>query len=483
MIIHLEWVTLTVPIQFRSDNLEHYKIEFKHSGSKYKQLTEHIKYLIIKGTLSHHQKLPSIRNLSSYLHVNNVTIVNCYKTLEQEGYAYTIQGSGTFVIADNNLFDINEEYSDNYTSVNIKYDFASSSPSPYFFPVNTFKGLLNEVLERDGGFAFNYQEAGGYLPLRQSLRELLKGYKINVPHQYVHVISGGQQGLDVISKTLLTEGDYVFTEEPCYPGALATFSSRGAKIIGIPIRKNGIDLQILEDRFKKYRPKFIYVMPDFQSPTGYQYDQIHRRKLLDLAIKYNTFIVEDDHFADLNYSNNNILPLKALDTENIVIYIKSFSKVFMPGLRLALLVAPPMFNAPLKDAKQFSDISTSGFLQRAFDLYLRKDLWSDHVNKVKKIYQLRCQTTVHSLEKKFPSSVSFTKPTGGLSVWVQLPPNLQASEVAKIAEQQGIAILPGDEFFTDKKTNFFRISFTTLVEKDIEKGISALATIIKKLDS
>ncbi|QNO16247.1 PLP-dependent aminotransferase family protein [Alkalicella caledoniensis] len=456
-----------------------FHVQFTNSESKYKQLTDHIKSLIVKGSLPHHYKLPSIRKLSTFLNVNNVTIVNCYKTLEQDGYAYTIHGSGTFVIADNNLIDTNEGYSESTVFGDVKYDFITSSPSPTFFPVKAFKGLLNDVLERDGGFAFNYQEAGGYLPLRQSLRELLKGYKINVPHQYVHIISGGQQGLDIIAKTLLSEGDFVFTEEPCYPGAMATFSSRGAKTVGIPVRNKGMDLQILEDRLKKFNPKFIYVMPDFQSPTGYQYDLAHRRKLLDLASKYNTLIVEDDHFSDLNYSINKIPPLKALDTENIVIYIKSFSKVFMPGLRLALLVAPPIFNTPLIEAKQFSDISTSGFLQRAFDLYLRKDLWQEHVNKVKKVYQSRCLTTISALEKRLPSSVMFTKPTGGLCVWIQLPPHICADDIANLAKQHGVGILPGDDFFIDRKQNFFRLSFTTMAEKDIEAGIEILASIIK----
>jgi DNA-binding transcriptional MocR family regulator len=471
---------LTVWIQLKGGiNMDEFLIKFSGKKSKYKELQEHIKHLIISGALPHHYKLPSIRKLANKLDVNPVTIVNCYKSLEREGYVYTISGGGTYVIADNNLTNLNEDFIDQSSTHNIKYDLASSSPSPLFFPVKTFKNLLNEVLERDGGFAFNYQESEGYLPLRQSLQSLLTEYKIKVSHHYIHVITGGQQGLDVIAKTLLQEGDYVFTEEPCYPGAIATFSSRGAKVIGIPIREKGIDLVILEKELKKYNPKFIYVMPDFQSPTGYLYDLTHRKKLLELANKYSFTIVEDDHFADLNYSQTKLPPLKALDINDNVIYIKSFSKVFMPGLRLALLVAPPLFNEPLQEAKQFSDISTSGFLQRTFDLYLRKGLWNEHVNKVKLIYQRRCQSMLSALERHFPSCVKFSKPQGGLSIWVQLPEILKAKELQKVALKKGISITIGDDFFIQRKENFFRLSFTNLSEKEIEKPIKELASIIK----
>lgn len=460
--------------------MEQFKIVFTENKSKYKQLQEHIKNLIISGVLPHHFKLPSIRKLAAFLGVNSVTVVNCYKNLEQEGYAYTIQGAGTYVIADNTLDGSKEDISTEDKNINIRYDLASASPSPLYFPVAAFKGLLNEVLERDGGFAFNYQESEGYLPLRQSLRELLTAYKINVPHQYIHVISGGQQGLDMISKTLLQEGDFVFTEEPCYPGAKASFSSRGAKIVGVPIRERGIDLIFLENKLKFHRPKFIYVMPDFQSPTGYLYDLNHRRKLLEIAQKYSVPIVEDDHFADLSYLTTKLPSLKALDTRDNVIYIKSFSKVFMPGLRLALLIAPPLFNEPLQEAKQFSDISTSGFLQRAFDLYLRKGMWENHVNKMKLVYQRKNQAMLKALEKNFPTSISFTKPKGGLSIWVQLPPSLDASELKELSLKEGISILEGKDFFLEPKTNYFRLSFTALKENEIEEAILLLSKITKK---
>lgn len=460
--------------------VEQFKIVFNEKLSKYKQLQEHIKHLIISGALPHHFKLPSIRNLAHFLGVNNVTVVNCYKGLEQEGYAYTILGAGTYVIADNTLEGSKEEFSDEDTNVNIKYDLASASPSPLYFPVTTFKSMLNEVLERDGGFAFNYQESEGYLPLRQSLRELLTSYKINVPHQYIHIISGGQQGLDVIAKTFLQEGDYVFTEEPCYPGAKASFASRGAKIVGIPIREKGIDLIYLENKLKFHKPKFIYVMPDFQSPTGYFYDLNHRRRLLEIANKYSVPIVEDDHFADLSYLGTKLPSLKALDSTNNVIYIKSFSKVFMPGLRLALLIAPPLFNEPLQEAKQFSDISTSGFLQRAFDLYLRKGMWENHVNKIKNVYQMKNQTMLKALDKNFPSAVSFTKPKGGLSIWVQLPSSCDASELKELALRDGIAILEGKDFFLEPRMNYFKLSFTALKENEIEEAIFTLSNILKK---
>ncbi|WP_353892278.1 PLP-dependent aminotransferase family protein [Proteinivorax hydrogeniformans] len=461
--------------------MKDFYLSFDESSPKYLQLTKHIKELITSGKLTNHYRLPSIRRLSQHLKVSTSTIVQCYNNLENDGFVYKKVGGGTYVIGDNNKSMLKEDFSDISLESKVPYDFASASPSPVFFPVKTFKELLNRVLDRDGGYAFNYQEQGGYLPLRQSLTSMLTNYKIYVTAQEVSIITGGQQGVDIIAKALLEKNDYVVVEKPSYPGAIASFNSRSANIIEVPIRQKGIDLIQLEKVLAQYKPKLMYLMPDFQSPTGYQYDLKSRKKVIELANKYNTYIVEDDHFSDLNYTSNSLPPLKSLDTMDKVIFVKSFSKAFMPGLRLALMIPPSSLHNQLNEVKQHTDISTSGLVQRAFDLFLREGLWDVHIKSTKQIYARRFSTALKMLERTLPWEVPFTHPTGGLCIWVSLPHNYNSQTLYYEALKKGVAILPGHRFyFSQNQHNTFRLSFTSVTEQEIAEGTKLLGDTVKQ---
>jgi 2-aminoadipate transaminase len=349
------------------------KLDKESDHPLYLQLYNQLQEMIEKRQVLPDSKLPPIRKLATKLGVNNVTIVNAYKLLEYNGLVYSKVGSGTYVadltskaiIRKDNAMEsarIEEMGSMDRGQIEIgqnTINFASATPTPELFPVNDFKNVLNEVLDRDKGFAFGYQESQGFYPLRESIASYLSIPKSKLASEDIQIISGAQQGIDILAKVLLNYGDYLIVESPTYTGAIAAFRSRGANIIEVPMENDGINLEILEDKIKKYKPKFIYCMPNFQNPTGYCYSYAKKRALLELVNRYDVLIIEDDYLTELNYGKRELTPLKLMDRYDKVAYIKSFSKIFMPGLRLAFLSVPQELYSDVLAAKHISDISTS----------------------------------------------------------------------------------------------------------------------------
>ncbi|WP_058485510.1 MocR-like pyridoxine biosynthesis transcription factor PdxR [Defluviitalea phaphyphila] len=466
------------------------QLDKKSKTPLYKQLGDALYNFIQKGVLKPNTKLPTIRTLASQLKINNVTVVNAYKYLENKGVVYAQIGSGTYVsplpseiisppISRKIDTDIQLKQ---ITITKNTINFASISPTTNLFPVEDFKEVFNQVLERDKGDAFSYQESQGYYGLRESIVDYLKNYGINTKSDNIQIISGAQQGIDILSKALLQFGDILFVEQPTYHGAIAVFQNRGARIVEIPLESDGINIPLLEDYLKIYNPKFIYMMSYYQNPTGYSYSLNKKRKLLDLAEKYNTYIIEDDYLSDLNYSKEPNIPLKALDHRNRVIYIKSFSKILMPGLRLGFLVAPkPLLNHILS-AKHTTDISTSSFIQRVFDLYLRKELWKNHINKICNIYNKRYDCFIHNINKYLDNYVTYTKPNGGLSLWLKLIPSISTKTLCDKLLSKDVIISPGSLFSTSQNfSSFIRLSFAAVDEKEIEKGLKIIKDVIEKM--
>lgn len=458
----------------------------------YIQIYNKIKTLIKNGDLKEGEKLPSIRSLAEKLNVNNITIVNAYKVLERENLVYSKEGSGTYVSSDSmtlNIPYLENESIDLMTSGILtlsknSINFASVSPTPEVFPVEEFKKVLIEVLDRDKGKAFVYPEINGYTPLRESISNFLKeNYTINVHKNQIQITSGGQQGIDIVAKTLIEPGDYVFLENPTYSGAIAAFKSRGANIISIPILEDGLDINTLKEYIKKYHPKFLYIMPNYQSPTTYSYSEENKQKLLEIAYENNLFIIEDDFLSDLNYSDKKKLPLKAMDTLDQVIYIKSFSKIFMPGIRIGFLTVPKILLKDIIKAKHITDISSSGFIQRAFDLYLRKDLWRSHIEHIISVYSKKYNLMVKEAKKLKKHGITFTEPKGGLSLWLKLPEDINPFELYDDCVKNNVIIVPGEMFYANKNIkdkNYIRISFGAVNEEQIIEGIRVINNCIGK---
>ncbi len=457
----------------------------------YIQLYENFKTLIEENQLEK-EKLPSIRSLAKSLGVNNVTVVSAYKLLEKEGYVYSIKGSGTYIkkspVSEDMPYleegDMELMVSGILPISKDSINFASMSPTPDLFPINEFKQALVEVLDRDGGQAFLYPEITGYEPLRESISKfLMENYNTKVDKDQILITSGGQQGLDIISKTLINPGDCIFVENPTYSGALSVFKSRGARIIGIPMNEDGINLELLKSYVNRYKPKFLYTMTNYQSPTTYSYSDDKKKELLSLAKEFGFYIIEDDFLTDLSFDKNDKKnTLKSMDRYNQIIFIKSFSKIFMPGVRIGFITLPNKLFKEIIKAKHTTDVSSSGYLQRAFDLYLRKGYWKSHIEKIKKVYSEKYNIMVKELDKLNDYGISYVKPNGGLSIWVKLPKEIDAIELYNECGENNLAIVPGKVFFVDESiySNYIRLSFGAVDNDKIIEGLRILENIISK---
>ncbi|MDI9476995.1 MAG: PLP-dependent aminotransferase family protein [Natronincolaceae bacterium] len=474
------------------DGIKLYKDKGEHL---YVQLYKAIKELIVKGELNNDEKLPPIRKLAKKLKVNNVTVVNAYHILEQEGLVYKKIGSGTYVSPDLLAYAYEERgVSNNLGSLSFieqgqiqiqknMINFASATPMSELFPVGDFKQALNEVLDRDGGHAFDYQESRGYFPLRKALIEYVEEYNIFANIDSIQIISGAQQGIDIAAKALLNYDDVVIIESPSYTGAIASFKSRGAKIIDVKLLDDGIDIEDLDKKIRIFKPKFLYLMPNFQNPTGISYSRDKKEKIIELCKQHKIYIVEDDYLSDLNFYSKDNATLKSLDINNeLVIYVKSFSKIFMPGLRLGFLIAPPIFYEHLLLAKHSSDISTSGLLQRALEIYFTKGTWKDHIEYMGEKYKDVFDVMLKNIKKYMPSQVDFIYPQGGVNFWFKLPKGVSSKNLYETAIKKNVAIAPGNLFFVHQNDDrHFRLSIASVDSDEVEHGIIIISNIIRDL--
>ena len=294
-------------------------------------------------------------------------------------------------------------------------NFSSASPHPAIFPTDSFKYCLDQVIDRDKGFAFGYQEANGFMPLREVLAEYLeKTHRIHTSPSHIQIVSGAQQGIDIIAKSCLNAGDYVVTETPTYNGATDAFKSRSSRIVTVELTPFGIDLIEFEKKVNVCKPKLVYVMTKFQNPTTLCYAPHTLKQLLILAEKYNFYLVEDDSTSELSYTDRAPYSLKAFDTQDRVIYIKSFSKLLMPGLRIGFLVIPDALLDRFTKTKQMTDIASSGLIHRSLDLFFRTHKWEEHLSYMKAIYSGKYELMLSQLESLKALGVTFNIPNGGL---------------------------------------------------------------------
>ncbi len=459
----------------------------------YMQLASQIRQAIGRQTLLPGEKLPPIRNMAQTLGVSNATVVSAYRLLEQDGHVISQVGSGTFVASPKQTadkpwmteLDLPVEVGSQILLPDNAINFATASPSPELFPVNEYKGLMNEILDRDGGYAFTYQEGQGYLPLRQAVAAYFSLQGVQTSPETMQVISGAQQGLDLISKALVAFGDAVAVENPTYPGAVAALRSRNAKIIPIPMQADGLNLHALENQLKQHPIRLVYVTPNFQNPSGVTYSAEKRDKLLELARRYQFWIVEDDYASELRYVGAPVLPLKSLDRHQQVIYIKGFSKIMMPGLRIAFMVLPPRLVTAVASAKHTADISSGGLHQRLLQLYLDRGLWTNHLTRVTSTYRHRYNLVLGEIKERLGMLVKVQEPQGGLSLWIQIrDSSISGDRVYESALAKGVAVVPGSMFYLDREpVPFFRLCFAACQANEISAGLHLLAMVLQEKKS
>ncbi|WP_319370532.1 PLP-dependent aminotransferase family protein [uncultured Ilyobacter sp.] len=453
-----------------------FKVDKKAGNKLYIQVFEGIKKMIEDGKFERDQRLLTIRAASLNLSVNSSTIVKAYDILEKEGYLYKIVGSGCYVAAEKLPekfhFEEEEDSGINYSQLDLEevINFASATPSSELFPLEDFKYAINSVLERDGGEVFSYQDPKGYGPLREEISRYLS--EKNIKTDNIQIVSGSQQAIDIVGKMLIKPGDKIIVEGPTYSGAVTSFKKAGAHIITIPLEKDGMDMKKLKSTLEKEREiKFIYTMMNYHNPTGICWSETKKKKLLKMAFKNNIFIVEDDCMSEIYYGDYNPLSLKSIDEKEKVIYIKSFSKIFMPGLRLAFMALPKELSETAVSVKYMADISSSGLNQRAFHYYMKKGCIYRHLDLIRKTFSQRYAVMKEEI-KNIPQLKIVYEAEGGLFFWIKIPEWMDSEKFYNIALKKGVAFLPGRVFYQKNDLSpYLRISFAGVDEGEIKTGM------------
>jgi 2-aminoadipate transaminase len=368
--------------------------------------------------------------------------------------------------------------------------FAGGLPAPEIFPVKEFAKACDVVLSEKPAEALQYGITEGYQPLREFLAEKTVREGVAVTAENVMITSGSQQALDLIGKILINPGDKILVESPTYLGALQAWSAYGAEYIAVPADEDGMRTDGLEAALRA-GPKLIYVLPNFQNPTGVTLSLERRKRLVELADKYGVPIVEDDPYGKLRFEGRDIPPVITLDAQlrgscagcytGNVIYMSTFSKILAPGLRLAWVVAPPEVIFRMAQAKQGADLHTATFTQMvayqvAFDGFLDR-----HLDVIRRVYHQRRDIMLESMQSTFPEGVHWTRPQGGLFLWVTLPKGMDATKILPAAVENKVAFVPGSPFFpTGGGENTLRMNYSNATNQGIREGMARLGKTLKQ---
>ena len=293
---------------------------------------------------------------------------------------------------------------------------------------------------------------------------------------YKDVYTGGSRSVGYVRKGLINYSDVVFIEEPTYNGAIQVFKSRGAKVVSIPMLDDGIDIGILKLKLEKIKPRLMYIMPNFQNPTGISYSTYKKKKLIELAQEYDFYILEDDFISDFKFESKDNRPLRSYDDKNRVIYIKSFSKIFMPGLRMGIVEIPNELLEVVLRAKHSSDISTPGLIQKSMYYYLENFSLEKYLKSVEEVYTKKYLFAKELISNKLCNKLKMKSLDGGMNFFLELPRGYSSHEFARYMLNKGVAVLPGTYFFDNLiDDRFFRINIANPSIQEIEKGISIIS--------
>ncbi|RLF30616.1 MAG: aminotransferase [Thermoplasmata archaeon] len=364
--------------------------------------------------------------------------------------------------------------------------FAGGLPNPATFPVKELQDISSYVLKNHGKEALQYGTTEGYKELRRVLAE--RAYKdgIDATEENVLITGGSQQALDIIGKIFLEPGDTAIVGLPSYLGGLNAFRSYECNMVGIPLDKDGIIVDILEEKIKELLkkeviPKFIYVIPTFQNPAGVVLSEKRRKKLLDIAKEYDLLIIEDDPYSKLRYNGESVKPIKSFDDEGYVLYMSTFSKILSPGFRLAWVIGDEDIIKKMVIAKQAMDLCTNTFTQHLAYEFIRRGSLDLHILKIIEIYKPKRDIMIKSVEEHFPEGYSCNRPEGGMFAWVTLPEHIDTEKMFIEAIKEKVAYVHGKAFHVDGSGgNTMRLNFSYPSNEQIEEGIKRLAKVIEK---
>ena len=362
--------------------------------------------------------------------------------------------------------------------------FAGGLPAPELFPTEDLKKVDEAVLTKEGQAALQYGTTEGYTPLREQIAgRMKKSFMVDCTPENIVITSGSQQGLSLLAQIFLNPGDVVLVESPTYLGAINAFKLCGPEFVEVPTDDKGIIPEELEKILAKYgdRVRMMYVIPEFQNPTGITWPMERRKAFMDIINRYDFPVLEDDPYGELRFDGDKVPSLKSMDTKGNIIFLGSFSKILMPGLRIAWMVADPVIIDKVVKLKQSVVLQSSSFGQRQTSFFIDMYDLDAHVAKIKELYKKRRNLMCDSMKEYFPEGITFTYPEGGLFTWVTLPEGMDAKELMPKVLAKNVAYVPGGPFYPHGgNANHFRLNYSNMPEERIVEGIKRLAEVLKE---
>ena len=461
----------------------------------YRQLADGIRSLVDSGLIQSGEKLPATRELAGLLRVNRTTVSAAYAVLEQSGILEGHVGRGTFIakvgktarpLIENTDWEKILPALENTAPApgKIAISFASSRPAERSFPLTQFRRLTKEVIDSpEASQILQLGSSHGYPPLRRYLLEQATSAGIARPTDDLIITNGCQQALDLLARLFFGENRTgnngavlsVVLEDPVYHGLIRVFSRAGANALSIPVDAAGLDPALLEETLQQYRPRLLVVTPSFQNPTGATLPLERRQRIVELAQRYSVVLVENDIYSELRYQGPHLPTLKQLDESGNTILLRSYSKVSFPGLRVGWVIAPQEVIARLAEAKQLSDLHSDQLSQAVLLRFAESGELEHHLERTRSAGAELLACVLESCARFLPPGSRFTRPTGGMSLWVELPAPLLADSLLRRANERGVDFLPG-RYFSARRPHArgFRLSFGGLTPAEIVGGLEIL---------
>ena len=362
---------------------------------------------------------------------------------------------------------------------------SAGNPAPDAFPVDAVRKIAAEVLEADPILALQYGITEGYAPLIEEVTKIChEHYGVGGENDALIIVSGAQQVMNLMSHVFINNGDTVICEEPAFIGALNCFRAFGAKLVGVPLEGDGMNIDILEEKLKTEKNvRFIYTIPNFQNPAGSTMSLEKRKKVYELAKKYGVVILEDNPYGDLRVAGEDVPAIKSFDEDGVVVYSGSFSKIIAPGVRVGFVLAPKEIIAKMTVVKQTQDVHTPMLTQLIVYRWLKEGNLLPHIAKIREIYRRKLNLMCDTMDEYMKPYLTYLRPEGGLFVWAKMNEGIDMISFVKAASANGVSVVPGNAFLTDTSApcDYIRLNFSTPSDEGIFEGIKLLAKTAEEM--
>jgi DNA-binding transcriptional MocR family regulator len=471
----------------------------------YRQIADGVRAAVAEGRLHPGLRLPPTRDLARHLGVNRNTVVAAYELLAADGVVRSHTGRGTFLAEPGEPDDAStlpaardDEWLTAFSTAvqgpalerllsayrlaiaSEGISFASSHPANDLAPVESFSKAMSAVLREQGASVLTYGPMAGSPNLREEIAAEMRSRGSKATANDIVITNGSQQALELIFRTLLDRGSAVVLEDPTFSGALSALGSLGARLVGVPLDEEGMRPDLLALALERHRPRVIYVQPTFQNPSTRVMSLARRHEILLLAARFGCAVVEDDWAGDLRFEGEVLPTLHEIDDGRRVMYVSTFSKKLMPGLRIGWVAARPRIRERLIALKQVEDCGTSPLLQEALHRFLQDQGLENHLRRIRPAYVERRDQMLAALDRHFPAEVQWSRPTGGLFIWVTLPEGLDSNELFLAARQLGVLFSRGELFHVSGSgRDTLRLAFGGVDPAQIQKGIEVLGGLMR----